>query len=488
MQRYTTIPTNRVALRRAMRPVLGAAVALALTACESPTEILELEDPDIINPSDVQSAAGANAVRLGALNRLNAATSGLSGTVSGTTPNTGNVGTESLLMLGGLLADEWNNGDTFIDRHQVDQRSVALPAHNTFLTTANRALHRARLSAEQAIDLLEQFAPSAPAWQVAEMHFVQAYVINLMAEHYCNGLAFSSVVNGAEQYGTPMTTQAAFQQALQHADDGLALITGTTADDQRVRSALQVTRGRILLNLDRAADAAAAVAGVQTTFRYRMLHSPTTRDNAIWTFNNSARRYSVSTAEGANGLDFATANDPRIPTCQGGDATCRTIGVTQTRRDDNTSALLFIQRLWPARDSSVVLVSGVEARLIEAEAQLATDPVTALNTLNALRTATGTGSGGVAGLTPLVDAGSQTAREDQLFRERAFWLFGRGHRLGDLRRLIRDYGRTAATVFPTGAWHKGGSYGTDVNLPLPEAERNNPNMPQTGLLCTDRNA
>jgi starch-binding outer membrane protein, SusD/RagB family len=483
MQRYT-IPSANVSRRRAARSLLRAVAALALAACESPTEVLEVEDPDIINPSDVQSAPGANAVRLGAVARLNAATSGRVGTAT----NTGNIGNESLFLLGGLFADEWNNGDTFIDRHQVDQRSVALPAHNTFLTTANRALHRARLSAEQAVDLLTQFSPNAPAWQVAEMHFVQAYVINLMAEHYCTGLAFSTVENGAEVYGTPMTTQAAFQRALEHADAGLALITGNTADDQRVRNALQVTRGRILLNLDRAADAAAAVAGVPTTFRYRMLHSQTTRDNAIWTFNNSARRYSVSTGEGGNGLDFATAGDPRVPTCQGGDAVCRTIGVTQTRRDDNTSVPLHIQRIWPARDSSVAIVSGVEARLIEAEAQLAANPTGALATLNALRAPTGAGSGGVAGLAPLADAGSQTAREDQLFRERAFWLFGRGHRLGDLRRLIRDYNRQPETVFPTGPWHKGGSYGTDVNLPIPEAERNNPNMPQTGPLCTDRNA
>ncbi len=483
MQRYTTTPAHRFALRRGgMRLLFGALAALTLAGCESPTEVLEVQDPDIINPSDVQSAAGSNAVRLGALARLTAATSGLAGTAT----NTGNVGTESLFLLGGLLADEWNNGDTFIDRHQVDQRNVALPAHNTFLTTANRALHRARLAAEQAIDLLAQHSPSAPGWQVAEMHFVQAYVVNLMAEHYCNGLAFSTVENGIEQYGTPMTTQAAFQRALEHADAGLALITGTTADDQRVRNALQVTRGRILLNLDRAADAATAVAGVPTSFRYRMLHSQSTRDNAIWTFNNSARRYSVSTGEGGNGLDFATAGDPRVPTCVAGDATCRAIGVTQTRRDDNTSVPLYIQRVWPARDSSVVIVSGVEARLIEAEAQLATNPAGALLTLNALRAPTGASSGGVAGLAPLADAGSQPAREDQLFRERAFWLFSRGHRVGDLRRLIRDYGRQPNTVFPTGAWHKGGSYGADVNLPIPEAERNNPNMPQSGPLCMGR--
>ena len=76
---------------------------------------------------------------------------------------------------------------------------------------------------------------------------------------------------------------------------------------------------------------------------------------------------------------------------------------------------------------------------------------------------------------------------DQLFRERAFTLYGRGTRTGDMRRLIRQYGRNAETVFPTGAWHKGGNYGTDVNFPLPQAEQNNPEV-GLGTTCINRNA
>ena len=34
------------------------------------------------------------------------------------------------------------------------------------------------------------------------------------------------------------------------------------------------------------------------------------------------------------------------------------------------------------------------------------------------------------------------------FREKAFWTFGRGQRLNDLRRLMRQYGRTEDKVFP----------------------------------------
>ena len=64
---------------------------------------------------------------------------------------------------------------------------------------------------------------------------------------------------------------------------------------------------------------------------------------------------------------------------------------------------------------------------------------------------------------------------DQLFSERAFWLFATGHRLGDMRRLVRQYGRTGRERLPRGDYLKGGTYGTDVNLPLPLEENNNPN-------------
>jgi hypothetical protein len=481
----------RPRLRRMLPTLRRAAVAagsLALAAC-SVSDILQVDTPDIIRPGDVQSAAGADAVRLGAIARLNFATSG------------GSSDSEGLFLLSGLFADEWNNGDSFIARQEVDERVIT--SQNNFLTDVDRLLHRARLSGMQAVQLLRQYKPNGPAADLAEMYFVQAYVETLVGEHYCDGLVFSTVQDGVEQYGQPITTQAAFELALAHADSGLALITGSTAADQKVGNALRVLRGRILLDLDRPADAGPAVSGVPTAFQYLNLHSQTTTDNAIWAYNNVARRYSVSTREGGNGLDFATANDPRVPVCTGGDAACRAIGVTRSDRDDNTRPL-YVQMIWTTRDAPVAIVDGVEARLIEAESQLRANDPSWLTTLNALRT-DGTfdtrpnaqdptktdtlwhaGSGGVGGLAPLSDPGTADGRVDLLFRERGFWLFGRGHRVGDLRRLIRQYGRSPETVFPTGDWHKGGQYGTDVNFPIPQAEQNNPNVAGQG--CMNRNA
>jgi hypothetical protein len=112
----------------------------------------------------------------------------------------------------------------------------------------------------------------------------------------------------------------------------------------------------------------------------------------------------------------------------------------------------------------------VEARLIEAEAALRTGNPQWLTILNDLRRMEVTPA-----MTDLADPGTEAAQVDLLFRERAFWLFATGHRLGDLRRLVQHYGRDPETVFPTGAYRLGGAYGTKMSLPFPieaEAARN----------------
>ncbi|HSJ05504.1 MAG TPA: hypothetical protein VK936_02305 [Longimicrobiales bacterium] len=445
---------RNAAIAASLAALAGGSVAL--TACDT-SDLVSVETPDIIDPGDVQSAAGADAVRLGALARFVQAT----------------TGTESLLLLGGMFADEWVNGDTFIARHELDRREINVD--NTFLLTAARNLHRARLSAEQAVALLAQWIPNAPGWQVAEMFLIQAYLVNLAAEHYCDGLVFSTVVDGVETYGSPITTAAAFELALGHADAGLARIAGTTANDQRVQNALRVTRGRILMNLNRHADAATAVAAVPTGFMYQTFHSPTSFDNATWWWNNSERRYSVSNSEGINGLNFATAEDPRVPVCE---APCPQFGVTLATRND-AARPLHVQLLWPTRESPVTLIDGIAARMIEAEAQLRAGNTTGMvATLNAARTT-------VSGLDPLDEPATEAEITDLLFHERAFWHFGRGQRFGDLRRLVRQYGRAPNDVFPTGNWHKGGAtYGGDVTIPMPFEELNNPNVSE---LCMNRN-
>ena len=99
------------------------------------------------------------------------------------------------------------------------------------------------------------------------------------------------------------------------------------------------------------------------------------------------------------------------------------------------SLLPFRELIWTSAAASVEITSGVEARLIEAESQIRANAAsggTYLSILNTLRT-----TGGVTGLAAnLTDPGTQALRLEQLYCERAFWLFGKGHRLGDLRRRV----------------------------------------------------
>jgi hypothetical protein len=105
--------------------------------------------------------------------------------------------------------------------------------------------------------------------------------------------------------------------------------------------------------------------------------------------------------------------------------------------------------------------------------------------LNALRASPQTiGLVAVPALAPLATPADQNAATSLLFREKAFWTFGRGQRLPDLRRLIRQYKRTEDNVFPTGGYFKGGTFGHDVNLPVPSSEQVNPLFHG----CLDRNA
>ncbi|MDQ3995497.1 MAG: hypothetical protein M3303_00595 [Gemmatimonadota bacterium] len=443
---------------------------LALGGCSVADQILDVADPDVINPGDITSANGAEALRVGTLARLNNASSG----------------NESFLLLGGMLADEFRSGDTFTERNEADRRNV-LP-NNTNVRNAFRFTYRVRTSAKQAIEALERF--DAPPWKVAEMYVAIAYAENLLAESACNGIPLSEVSGTDVIYGPPLPGTQVFESALTNVNTALSTITGNTADDVRIRNAASVLKGRILLNLARFAEAGTAVAAVPTTYGYNQEHSLTSNLNAIWTFNNSVARWIVSNGEGGNTINYALAGDPRLPICRGSSSTATGAGTLPVCPAGNAGRAFdvaartipfFIQQRYPEVSTPVSIISGVEARLVGAEAALrAGDVTTFLDIHNTLR-------GTVTGLAPLADPGTEDAREDLHFREKAFWLFGRGFRLGDMRRLVRQYERNPETVFGTGQWFKGGTFGTDVNFPIPQAEENNPEFPK-GQSCIDRNA
>lgn len=436
--------------RAALRWTAGGVLVSALAAC-SISELTEVVDPDVINPNDLTSTTAAVTLRNGVILRLAQATSG----------------GENAMLLGGLLADEWRSGDTFEQRNTIDQRTV-IP-ENTFLAAAFRAPMRVYVEAQTAVAVTRQYQP-VPRANVGLMFALGGYAANLIGETFCNGIPYSRIENGVVVDGVPEPADSSFGRAIAFADSALAEVSGPAADSLRVTRLASVVRARALLNRGLFAQAAAAVANVPTNFVYQTFHSANSSTNQNWSLNANQRRFVLSDLEGGNGLPFRSANDPRLPWVAG----------TGSRRLGFDTETPFFETSKFAQFGPVTLVSGIEARLIEAEAALQAGNATQmLAILNNLRTAA---VGGVAGLSPLADPGTTASRVDLIMRERAFWMFGTGHRLGDLRRLVRQYDRAIESVYPTGAFHKGGgTYGSMAVLPVSFDERNNPNFQG----CTD---
>lgn len=472
---------------RAVVTTLALSAAVGLTACDTIKEnLLEAPNPSIIDPSNVKSAAGATAVRNGALSRLRAAT----------------ADGESSWMFGGLLVDEWTTSSTFVQNDETDQRSTQL--NNGTVNGELRALYRVRTSANQAVDLLKTFKP-LPAADIAEMYFARGFSELQLASDFCNGIPLSDGASATPTLGQPLTVAAVFAAAVASFDTAITTASGATAADIAIRNAASIGKARALLgiNLSNAPAAAALVAGIPTTYRYDVTASLTGGNNTLWGQGASATRYAVSdSVQGnprkilvGNATPFLSAGDRRVPAHY----KTQNAGKDTIKSQDGGTFVIQVDSLW-GQTSAVALTAGMDARLIEAEAALqagnGAGMMTILNTLRgtALQitapspTATGTHPGWTTPvMAALVDPGTAAGRQALLFREMAFWQYGRGHRLGNLRRLIRDYGFAAdgSNTFPTGTHFKGGVFGKDLNLPVTTDEQiGNPFF----TLCLDRKA
>ena len=455
-----------------MQAVTAATLLLLGPACSSVTDsLLEVEDPDLIMPSNVNSLPGARAVANGALGRFVNMT----------------AGGEGSWLYGGLLTDEWTTSSTFIQNDETDQRKVQLL--NTQVTGFYRGMNRVRTAANQAIPLLQEFDSTNVAL-IAEMYFARGFAEMQLALDFCNGLPLSDGAGTELVYDSPRTNAEVFAVAVASFDSAIAR-AGTSAQGVAVATAARIGKGRALMALNQYTAAAAAVAGIPTSYTYQHTFSLTTSQNIIWNQGFSAKRYSVGDSIDGNNRDilvrnaipFYSAKDPRLPVTDTKFTPPATVG-----QDGGTVMRLttIYDRLTP-----IDVVNGTDARLIEAENQLKNNDVAGwLATLNALRNgptriqSIGTVTIGATALPNLNDPGTPAARVSLLFREKAFWTFARGQRLGDLRRLVRQYGRASTDVFPEGVHFKAGNFGGDVNLPVVTDEENNPNF--TG--CLDRSA
>jgi starch-binding outer membrane protein, SusD/RagB family len=451
-------------MRQPLPPSCGLVlVGLAIGACRVSDLLSVPPPPGIVANSALTSLDGAESAFTGARALLFQSIAGVSG----------------LLEWSELLTDEftWSGFTKGFDGVNIDaRRTVAGSGYFESGDTPLGTLLATRSALLIAAEGLRKFEPASGQSKVGKAEALVGYTELLLAEDYCGGVPLSEfAAGGGFTYGRPLTTDSLFATAEGHFVAALAHAAG----NDTVRALASVGLGRARLHRGHFAAAASAVTSVPTNFVFNTDLGPTCAAGGCNPNIYSAQLpagasymcglVNVPDREGGNGMNFVSASDPRLVLDSAIAQTCDGGTWQYPVKFGNPSEF-------------IPLATGVEARLIEAEAALQAGQVNMWAAdLNALRgdAASTHVSFPDSSLTIKPDsttAGSATRRVDVMFRERAFWLFGTGVRLGDLRRLVRQYGRDAGTVFPSGPYGSGNNpnlptpiptYGSDVSLTLP---------------------
>ncbi len=439
-------------------PLLVLSVACSLDKLTKGAALPE----QVVDPAQTETPAGALAAYRGTLVFLrDAMATGAAGYI----PRSGQLSDELRYNIGAAL---WINPQASPDHRQWED------TYETSVADPYSGLQRVRGQASQAEGLLRDFPPENNQPLIAHMMAVRGYAELLLAELYCSGIPLSTLdYKGNFTYQPGLTTDEVFAHAVAVFDSALAIV-GT--DSLRILDLVRVGKGRALLQMGKFEEAAQAVVDVAPEFRYGLQYSFARQVIGLFgDINSSTSVFGggfVGDREGVNGLAYLSERDARLPAM-----------VSHTRSFSLQSPRTGMIPVTKDPDT-ITFSSGVEAQLIRAEAALRRNDPSWLTILNQLRTTCTNpatcatpaprGTGGVDSLPPLTVPTDtpMTAKVNILFRERAFWLFLTGHRVGDMRRLMRLYDRDSETVFPTGAYDTNvPSYGEDVNLVVPRKEQ-----------------
>lgn len=483
---------------RALSSLALAAVTIAGSACDT-NKLVEVSDPATLRPGDLNNIGSVPALVNGAFRQFIGGYSGF--------------GDDSFLSASAVISDETYYGDTFPTREAADKRALQPTVLGNISDNSFSRLQQARFNARRAYGVVDQFTTPltavADSATKAQLRTIEGYVYVTLSEGWCSDVPFSVLPDVGPidpndiVGGVGLSTSKMNDTAVVRFDQALV--------NNSLNRLAAVGKGRALLNNGQFAAAATAVAAVPTNYVFLLQHSQNTAaENNPMSALEQNGRYGVSNLEGglnpagaairadsttlltatsAEGLAFRSFLDVRVPwEPKPTNGLCFSSSI-RCKFNDN----------YPNFDADVPLASGVEARLIEAEAALqAGDPGTMISKLNALRaasTALLTGlypgatptsafktNGAPNTLAPLTDPADPTtsaatqfeARRDLMFKERALWLYNTGHRQGDLRRLARaPYSFATNVVFPSGPHFRGGVFGSDVAYPIPFAEQNN---------------
>lgn len=356
-----------------------------------------------------------------------------------------------------VLSDELLLHHTFFPTVPVVLRQ--LEPDNVYVGNLYSFWQRARQSADDAVVRLEEVLgeDAASSMNIARVQVFRGYSYVLLGETFCE-----APVNVSRAYSDLELLEMAlpaFDEAIRVAEN--ARSAGAAAGEAgQVINLANVGKARALLHLDRKAEAAEHASRVEEGFEAWIPHSI-----------NSEREYNpfYDPTTGQNnryltvGPNFANLDDPRIA------HTDSVLGLVSgsmyliPQRSMNHQGWVPGEAIPFSQDVDVRFASHLEAQYIIAEA-----------------------NGPTAGTSDFVNARRAAGQQDavnlsgdelmaELREQRARDLYLTGHRLGDLRRYIRQYN---VDQFPSGIDpYQNQPYGSTTCYPIPLAERNsNPNL------------
>ncbi len=428
----------------------SAAMALSLIAVAACTNVLDVPPPKAIRTAEeLETRSGAEATYYSAKQSLISALAKRGG----------------LIEMTGLFADEFENAHKLSQggMPQVDARATTThPEDYEPNVYPLYDLMQARIGLLLAIPRLMEHEPAGGQWLVGDAYAMLGWMYMVMAETYCSGMTMDNLLpGGGWERGHPLSVdslyvlaEANFQLAVDHADTSTA--TKNLGNSGLVR--VRLDRGNF-------SGAATAAQSIPTNFEFSLNMNQQSYNS--WSFYYEYIRSQYSCAEtnmaeneGGVGLNYRSANDPRLAY----DSLGRAYDICQ---DFFNTPRYYFPTKFGRPTPHIPIATGVAARLAEAEADLHANGTNWLTILNDLRATA------ISPAMPaLSDPGSPDARVDLLFRERAFWQFGTGTRMTELRRLVREYSRPVNTVFPSGNYLQGQytnypTYGNDLSFSLP---------------------
>jgi hypothetical protein len=427
--------------RKARWMVWTTAVAMIIvpTACDTLRNPLDVAPASRIPAVDLETAGNAQILSDGAIADFECAFN-------------------SYTVESGVIGEEFIYAQQTASRVPYDRRTTTKDDgdYATNSCTNNLGVYTplqiARQSNENVLALLKTWTdtdvsagPGSPnrtnLTAIAAAYAGYAYV--LLGEGFCT-LAISTVnIDKSVTYGGEIQRDSVFKLAVARFSE--AIDAATAAGNTSIKTMAYLGRARAKLNLKDYAGAKADAQQVAAGYVRNVTASDASarRNNRVAAENSSVNRTQ------SVGTPYRTMGDARVP-------------VTATALVSATGIVHFYQTKYPTTATAIPLATYEEAQLIIAEADIrAGSLATALPILNASRT-----RGGQAAFTGTTQAEYLAELIDQRRRE----LFAESHHLGDIIRYNITLQPAAGTPY-----HFGGTYGNQICLPLPSAERlNNP--------------